>query len=136
MLLLCTDVSETVLLVCLDVSETAVRSDVSEDICTVEPDVSETVLLCSDVSETICALKLRRFGDCFIVLRLGNCAVMLRRFGAPCAVIPRRFRDYLCCYAPTCRRLSVLIRSDVSETVLLCSDVSEDQSCRKIISVC
>ena len=84
-----------------------------------------SVLLVSyDISETMCALMLRRFGDC---------AVMVRRFGgylllcsdvseAICALMLRRFG--VCCYTPTFQGY-LLLCSDVSETVLIWPDISE-----------
>jgi hypothetical protein len=65
-----------------------------------------SVLLCPDVSKTVCAVSmLRHFGDC---------AVMLRRFGDYCYAPTF---GAICCYAPTFRKLSVLMCSDISETM-------------------
>jgi hypothetical protein len=76
------------------------------------------LLVCCDISESICAVMFRRFGGylCSYVptfLKL----VMLRRFGGFLAVMLRRFGEYLC-HASTFRRLSVLlVRCDISETI-------------------
>jgi hypothetical protein len=53
------------------------------------------LLLCSDVSDSICALKLLRFGCCLLLV----CSDV-----SETAILLRRLRGYLCFYARTFRR--------------------------------